>query len=66
MDSIKREPSAATTIGVGGLPLSPPPAAAGGGGVASSSFYDPEIGRSAQEELEDKIFTKEIRQGFIR
>ncbi|PHJ18209.1 nmda receptor glutamate-binding chain [Cystoisospora suis] len=64
MDGIKREPSVATTIGVGGSV--PPPPAAAGGVASSSSFYDPEIGRSAQEELEDKIFTKEIRQGFIR
>ncbi|PFH33891.1 nmda receptor glutamate-binding chain [Besnoitia besnoiti] len=35
----------------------------------TSSFYDPEIGgaaRTAQEEIDEKIFTKEIRQGFIR
>ncbi|EPR60811.1 nmda receptor glutamate-binding chain [Toxoplasma gondii GT1] len=33
------------------------------------SYYDPEIGgaaRTAQEEIDERIFTKEIRQGFIR
>lgn len=66
MGDIKREASIATAVGGGGeagVSNRPPVVAASS---SSSSFYDPEIGRSAQEEFEEKIFTKEIRQGFIR
>ncbi|CBZ54954.1 Os03g0795800 protein, related [Neospora caninum Liverpool] len=52
----KSENSVATGVG---------PAPAG----RMPSYYDPEIGgaaRTAQEEIDERIFTKEIRQGFIR